>query len=1226
MPQPFWFSSPSLILSKAGSFASLPVSPIFTDEEFDVRTFAHTGGFALETWWIFLDFNTSLLEFVSFEQNNNFNGVSFTREEVEDSFTRLGFNAVGTKGTTKVSDVTGNAVPLVVITFRVKRNVSPGSHANALSVFTRQFINPGSNPFVVDLQGVVVDAFSKTSGNRSGSIWVREVTDVALFAYMPQGTLSNFASLTGETMTYPLTIIKTNNDDRIDISSNVLVETAVCSSVTNTDIYVLDNCNVLFTAQHNGSADLVSVLVQYMSLQVELSFAVFHPSRVNLHLMDSTLERIRPADMNYCLHDVYQQTRGVLIANDFDVSAFVEFDVVNASVADIVHGRIVRGVQPGSTLVHLAGRSASFLSAVITVADNHILPRRLISRIVTGVQWERAPPSEVSLDTSNFVVVARAKQMLTAEGQSARLHVAVEWPDGIVQDIASYHETQNIFSTLNVTSLSDGIYLTSPVPIHPFWTLSVAPGASKECGDLVHVEWLMCGTVLTDGNAPGFLDIPMAVGLIITASHSRLSDPSNDATVSPINVKSFASLHVILNFADGSSRSFDKDPRVRYRVTDDNCASLAQNSDGSKQLIIKTGAALVCDSVTTVVSVETFGLVSELSIPLVRVVALELDFLGYPSTNGNDAISVRNLGRIHCSSSAFHHATARVQAFLSDDLTQPYIVTATTIFASNNTNVVVPDGERMWALAPGVVVINATFAFHSFSQAVLTVENEVLNPVIDVRFSVPLVSDTFRGEHNDTFQSTATLTFSNGLIFHNVAALSPWIRASDLFVFNSSMPNALSVSSAGLIRLLDNWYTEITIRCALMCDSDKYGELSAWANLDPGESDLDMGYEKKGQFRQANGELPIEVRIRTPLMERLVNFQVVAGPFDPNCVSSIHSSYNEGSFGGVQETLNDPPENFQLAASDQTSQLTGLVNIGTVHLTVLGTCVTLIQAEIVEMFTVDANGMQHSYGGRMVLAGRGFASLSLPNRHRGLSIIKDTLLVKAHSIRKMQECEDACSADRGGGVWGDVNGDCQFTSADVLSLQAMVNSRNAYLSGTSNMDPLSTWCDWRQQQANPSLDFTPDGAPRIDLEDAQYMLFAVAKKYRFLTEVSAECVTSQHNHGTKEYSVRARVLQAERTFNPGATSIQTTVRIQFKLINMGSAIVTMGTDTTPLSSSENELVVHAKSWEDGFFEARVQPGVHSLELGSLQAAILIETMDSSGIFIPTRRVGSSFLI
>ena len=56
-------------------------------------------------------------------------------------------------------------------------------------------------------------------------------------------------------------------------------------------------------------------------------------------------------------------------------------------------------------------------------------------------------------------------------------------------------------------------------------------------------------------------------------------------------------------------------------------------------------------------------------------------------------------------------------------------------------------------------------------------------------------------------------------------------------------------------------------------------------------------------------------------------------------------------------------------------------------------------------------------------------------------------------------------------------------------------------------DPLAGLCDWRRLQANPSLDFS-DAArtqPIVDLVDAQYLLFAVSKKYRFLADITIGC-------------------------------------------------------------------------------------------------------------------------
>jgi len=460
------------------------------------------------------------------------------------------------------------------------------------------------------------------------------------------------------------------------------------------------------------------------------------------------------------------------------------------------------------------------------------------------------------------------------------------------------------------------------------------------------------------------------------------------------------------------------------------------------------------------------------------------------------------------------------------------------------------------------------------------------------------------------------MSFSNGLVFPDVDSLSPWLALDELLGFSSSEPSALSVSAAGSITLLDNWYAQVAIRSTLSCAPEVSFALLVWANLLPTETDVDFGQVLEEQFQQSGTQLPVAVRIRIPASERLVNFQLVAGPFDTECLSSAGGSYTEGSFSGVQETLNDPPDEFQLAASDQTSQLTGLVDVGTVALTVVGTCVTQIAGEIIELFTIAGGGVQQSYGNRTIISGRGFASVNVPGRRRRLSEVSATradavALPLVRRGRRVAECTDACSVDGGGQVWGDVSGDCQFTSADVLVLQAMVSAREAFLSGQSDVDPLSLWCAWRQQQANPSLDLAADGSARIDLEDAQYLLFAVARKYRFLAEVSADCVVVPGVRA-EEYRVRARVLRGERSASPGATPLQTEVRVQFRFAGLGWAELSTGTDVTPPSSAESELVAEAAFDGDGYFEARVRPGEDAAASGSLEAAVLVETKDASG--------------
>ena len=135
-----------------------------------------------------------------------------------------------------------------------------------------------------------------------------------------------------------------------------------------------------------------------------------------------------------------------------------------------------------------------------------------------------------------------------------------------------------------------------------------------------------------------------------------------------------------------------------------------------------------------------------------------------------------------------------------------------------------------------------------------------------------------------------------------------------------------------------------------------------------------------------------------------------------------------------------------------------------------------LTGEITELITVDAAGQQKSYGGVAIVAGSGIfvtaAGAIAVSRQLGslpqldprldpqlgaISAAPSAALSAALAAapgprmsyqlglpgdsagrgRRAQSaavCTDPCDAAGGGGVWGDVSGDCKFTSADVLQL------------------------------------------------------------------------------------------------------------------------------------------------------------------------------------------------
>ena len=91
------------MLSSAGALAVLPVSPVYASEEFEVKIYAHTGGYQLETWGIELRIDSALLDYVDHTQSSFFNGVVYSSGGSTPGTLR--FQAVGTRQSTLPSQV-----------------------------------------------------------------------------------------------------------------------------------------------------------------------------------------------------------------------------------------------------------------------------------------------------------------------------------------------------------------------------------------------------------------------------------------------------------------------------------------------------------------------------------------------------------------------------------------------------------------------------------------------------------------------------------------------------------------------------------------------------------------------------------------------------------------------------------------------------------------------------------------------------------------------------------------------------------------------------------------------------------------------------------------------------------------------------------------------------------------------------------------------------------------
>ena len=620
--------------------------------------------------------------------------------------------------------------------------------------------------------------------------------------------------------------------------------------------------------------------------------------------------------------------------------------------------------------------------------------------------------------------------------------------------------------------------------------------------------------------------MPIATSVTLSIHEPRLTPPDNDAKMTPISVPQVASLRAKVAYADGSTHDRTHDERMKYAVSDASCAEI-HRTDGAVQVRILKGATCASVHVTAEFDGE---LTSSDSAKVVFAQSMEVGFTAFP--NANPAVPITTLGLVQCSTKAFHGAKAHAYVYLSDGAKVE--VTSESSFVSSSTAVAdVRPHSQIEARGPGSANISATFGdTPTRSSATLTVVDNVVAWATQLELSTHLKpNSTVQLEAGSSQPMSVDVTFDNGVLLADIVSLSLFDDAP-IIVFNSSDIETIGVDTMGTLTLHDNSHERIALSAALRCNAAVSHALVVAANLHPSVGDVDFGHEDGLQFQQRGDRLDVAVRIRT--VDRAINFQLVANFDDSVLTSGSDATYTSGVWTGVSATLNDPSSSFQLVKSDPESNQAGLIDAGTVSLVVSGSGITLIHGVLIELITVDANKQRTRIEEQRVIAGQGFADVSpansrvrrlrsLPGPVRPLGTSSSRVLATAsRQPRALQDCDPCVSR-----IWGDVNGDCKFSSTDILRSQDMVNELQDYTEGRPGAkDPLKELkCDWLRAQANPSLDFDDNGKPQIDLEDSTFLLLAVEKRYRFLANWTAS--QTPRDAVGDDFVVRVSVVNAQ---------------------------------------------------------------------------------------------------
>ena len=193
-----------------------------------------------------------------------------------------------------------------------------------------------------------------------------------------------------------------------------------------------------------------------------------------------------------------------------------------------------------------------------------------------------------------------------------------------------------------------------------------------------------------------------------------------------------------------------------------------------------------------------------------------------------------------------------------------------------------------------------------------------------------------------------------------------------------------------------------------------------------------------------------------------------------------------------------------MTAADATSTRTGLVDVGTVRLSVSGSGVAAVNLQIILLVTADVSCQSNCPQDRTenvpAVAGSGFVALSTRRRLSELYATPPSMLDIAYPRRTFSRAlsgsNTSCTSCHEN-VYGDVDGDGVFNVGDSLQVQLIAL-------GESDC-AVSAMCPWRQQQANPTRVLDSFGNPQVTNSEAEYLLHVVTRRKRFLDNVAISC-------------------------------------------------------------------------------------------------------------------------
>ena len=1059
-----------------GIYFQLPIYVAVAGDSVSVQMWAQTGGAnTMESWGASVVYDTSYLSFTTVVH------PLYTTVLTSTSVTHA-LNMTGSGGSGGISGwFMAAALSFVVM---------PAASGGTIQVSMPAILtNAMTNGVPITYHNNFVGLFADSRGGwafTSGQLVVLSPAYAGVYAYSVKSSFVNLFALNGVTLTDAMVVVGTYNTGRTYAAyADTVVQPSSCTSansaVFNSSV-VSSGCSVSLAPL--GGASSVAITASFGGFSAVVAYRAYFFLD---YYLNSTRVQLRRLGCDF--ETSYLSAYGVITLDGFsalqiiDISNVVSFTSDTPSVVS-VSGRVATGVAVGSATVSYGGGVSSTSLVVSNAAATVVY---LVSYAYSGAAVTPSSAAETEFGTT--LVQVQPVLSLTAELQTAFVVTYAMDDDGVWSDVSRYN-------TLSLSSTTSADLIVSKSGSD--WLLQVPVGASSVSSSVPVIGGVLsdsCSTVLTSAGY-GYVSTNLSepVAIVVSANSALLARPGTPAA-STLALPSSTQLIVTVTFRSSvgvlSYRDFTADTRTMYTATF--VQSVGSLSSSALLSLTSSSGLGSGGSVTISVSMPSYapasGLTGTLVIPVVDVnttVPLQ-GSLVHAMTPSVPVSSSSPLKQIACTGVFQSGLLSTVLVTLTDGSTR----SGTPLLASSNQVVAVVSGTSVTALAQGTSVITASYAtatglftaYVSGSTASVTA------------MSLFYGSSTLSGQTGSSSAGTLSVSFSDGTSFTN--AITQFSPLSALVSFNSSDPNFITVSAAGVAALINNSWHWAVLAAFSRCGDGRSSTFSMAGNLAALTYDTKLGsttgitFPPKSNGQSVDASVKVQVA-SSPLTTYQVWLFYNSGVLGTPTISK-GSGWPTGAFdfttgnvvtGNIMKAI--------LSFSSGSSATNALVQMATVMFPVISnsSVLELITASVVAM-SVASGIIFQSATGTPIVAGTGYVSLNGGTNpsFRRLLLSSDVDEIEVSSRRLLQSGLPL--------VTGDCNGDGLFNANDATYAQALVTN------GVSSW-PISSISQMRNCAPTYSYMFNAVRASyaasqiQVTIADVAYLLHASTNRVFFL--------------------------------------------------------------------------------------------------------------------------------